>query len=34
MSLLSLSYWVMFAMYEFNWDEADIINRMANLVKV
>ena len=34
--LSSFSYWVTFAtyMYEFNRDEADVVNRMASLVKV
>ena len=34
MSLSSFSYWVTFATYEFNWDEVDVVNRMASLVKV
>ena len=34
MSLSSFSYWFTFASYEFNRDEADVVNRMASLVKV
>ena len=34
MSLSSFSYWVTFASYEFNRDEADVVNRLASLVKV
>ena len=34
MSLSSFSNCVTFAMYEFNRDEADVVNRMASLVKV
>ena len=33
MSLSSFSYWVTFASYEFNRDEADVVNSMASLVK-